>query len=303
MTRELQPHLRSVVTTATAVIGLPLSGEHAEYLAREITPAVKALIAEAVAAAEENAPIPLGLAPAAWEAVVGERARIEVETTEYAGCVSRISADVDHDAPAALLAARLRGTQWDVTATDVVSPTYLGVTVRPGSVDAWRWWLRRLTIASSAVTVRGADAHVVGEHDGVSVELRGEGVGALLANSSGLQRSWDTELDSPAGTVATKARRQPDVIAVEILDAHTVELMLAPASLTEWRWWLTQLCIDPASVTRKGTAVVATGSRDGATVRVRAELAADGQDAAVGSARQNQPSYGAAAAGVGGGAG
>ncbi|MFR0354113.1 hypothetical protein [Streptomyces sediminimaris] len=81
----------------------------------------------------------------------------------------------------------------------------------------------------------------------------------------------DVDLDSPAGTVAQKARRQPDVTAVVIRDAHTLAVTVDPQSIDAWRWWLHQFRISPEKVKVHGTAAEAVGSKDGATVFLRGE--------------------------------
>lgn len=93
----------------------------------------------------------------------------------------------------------------------------------------------------------------------------------------------DVDYDSPAGTVAAKLRRQPDVTALEISDAHTVAVTVDPQSLDAWRWWLHQVQISPGAVAFQGLAATATGAKDGVTVHLHgdgvAELYAD-RDAA-----------------------
>ncbi|WP_406157683.1 hypothetical protein [Streptomyces canus] len=81
----------------------------------------------------------------------------------------------------------------------------------------------------------------------------------------------DVDLDSPAGTVAFKCRRQPDVTAIEIRDAHTIAVTVDPQSLDAWRWWLHQFHIAPDTVVLEQTAATATGSKDGATVHLRGD--------------------------------
>lgn len=89
----------------------------------------------------------------------------------------------------------------------------------------------------------------------------------------------DVDLDSPAGTVASKCRRQPDVTAIEIRDAHTLEVTVDPQSLDAWRWWLHQFQIAPDTVALKGTfgtaagssCATATGTKDGVIVHLRGE--------------------------------
>ncbi|WP_328439315.1 hypothetical protein OHA71_23550 [Streptomyces sp. NBC_00444] len=93
----------------------------------------------------------------------------------------------------------------------------------------------------------------------------------------------DVDLDSPAGTLAGKCRRQPDVTAIEIRDAHTIEVTVDPQSLDAWRWWLHQFAIDPGKVVLDGATATAAGTKDDATVHLRGtgvpELYAD-RDAA-----------------------
>ncbi|MGQ5606215.1 hypothetical protein [Streptomyces sp. EKS3.2] len=170
MSQDLQHQLHSRLELATQMLDLPLTGEHLERLAGELTPAIKAILAEQAAALTDNAPVTY--------AVAAPRLA-DVAVSEYAGCTSRIGPDVDHESPAALLAARFR-RQPDVVATDVPSATYVGLTVRPNSVHAWRWWLDKLNVAAEAVTVRGNSAYATGVVDGVVVELQGDEVPMLL---------------------------------------------------------------------------------------------------------------------------
>jgi hypothetical protein len=81
----------------------------------------------------------------------------------------------------------------------------------------------------------------------------------------------DVDLDSPAGTVAFKCRRQPDVTALEIRDAHTVAVTVDPQSLDAWRWWLHQFQIAPATVVLEKTAATAIGIKDGVTVHLQGD--------------------------------
>jgi len=78
----------------------------------------------------------------------------------------------------------------------------------------------------------------------------------------------DVDLDSPAGTLAAKCRRQPDVTALELSDAHTIGVTVDPQSLDAWRWWLVQLGVDPSAVVMSGTVATATGRKDGVTVHL-----------------------------------
>ncbi|MCX4993796.1 hypothetical protein [Streptomyces longwoodensis] len=258
------PHrLHAALHTATAMLDLSLDNRQLEALALELTPMVRALCAESAAAAAEDAPVRYAVAHQ-------DDGPTDVEVTEYAGRVSRIGADVDADSPAATLAAHFREHQHDVVVTDVPTATYLGLTVRPQSLTSWEWWLEHCGVAADAVTVQGTDAYAVGVVGDVAVQLCGVGVGLMLAEADG-RPGLDLVLDSPAGTVAAKARRQPDVTAVEIRDAHTVGLTVYPRSLMEWQWWLKELAVSPGSVSFEGTAAVATGSKDGATVHLRGD--------------------------------
>ncbi|MEU5908907.1 MULTISPECIES: hypothetical protein [Actinomycetes] len=179
MSRALQHQLHSILQTATATLDLPLERGHLEGLAVEVTPAIRALLATTPAAAEEDAPVRCALtAEAQLEEAVG------VRITEYAGCISRIGVDVDEDSPAAVLAAELRGRQPDVIATSVPDGKYLALTVRPQSLDAWRWWLDKLGIAAEAVTQQGNTAHAVGVVGDVAVEVCGDGVPELQVDAS-----------------------------------------------------------------------------------------------------------------------
>ncbi|MGW4300375.1 hypothetical protein ACWEHT_11420 [Streptomyces sp. NPDC004646] len=161
--RHLPIALQSALTTATAALDLPLDHRQIEALALDLTGPVRALIAEATGAG------------------TGETAG-EVETTEYAGCTVTVGLDVDLDSPAAQLAHRLRTSQHDVTATEVTDPAALGITVRPQSLACWRWWLGRLGIDPSTLTTSGSSVSGTGRHQDVTVHLRGEDVGELLAD-------------------------------------------------------------------------------------------------------------------------
>ncbi|MFJ2717466.1 hypothetical protein [Streptomyces sp. NPDC087437] len=184
MSRALQHQLHTRIKTAATMLDLPLNAQHIEGLAVELTPAIRALLAETQATAEEDAPVRCALTT---ESQLGEAAGVRI--TEYAGCVSRIGVDVDEDSPAAVLAAELRGRQPDVIATDVPDAKYLGLTVRPQSLDAWRWWLDKLGIAAEVVTQKGDAAHAVGVVGEVAVEVCGAGVPALQAEKSAVRWS------------------------------------------------------------------------------------------------------------------
>lgn len=184
MSRTLQHRLHTQLRTAVAVLDLPLTEQHIEGLAVEMTAPVKAMFAEALAAANEQAPLAVAVTVPVLS--VGPHPDVDeavgMETSEYAGCVSRISLDVDLDSPAAVLAQRLRERQPDVTATDVPTNSYIGLTVRPQSLHAWAWWLNELGISADSVTVQGDAAYAVGEKNGVAVQLRGDGVPDLLTD-------------------------------------------------------------------------------------------------------------------------
>ncbi|MEU9661872.1 hypothetical protein [Streptomyces chartreusis] len=264
MSQDLRPKLHSAVTLAATLLSLPLSDAQCDALALELTGPVRALLAEALAVQAADVPVRCAVIGPGIDEQTG------VETTQYAGCLSRICVDVDHDSPAATLAADLR-RHHDVVITDVPTPTYLGLTVRPRTVHAWQYWLKQFGIADDVVTLEGSDAHGVGEKDGVAVRLCGEGMAVLLSPDTHTRSGLDVDLDSPAGTVAGKARRQIDVTAIEIRDAHTVTLTVAATSMVEWQWWLTQLSAANSPVTFEGTTALVTGSKDGATVHLRGE--------------------------------
>lgn len=177
MSRDLQHKLRSRLELATQILDLSISGEDLDRLAVELTPAVKALIAEATDAHDTTVPIRY--------AVIGETLdeQAGVHTTTYAGCTARIGTEVDFDSPAALLATELRASQPDVIATDVPSPTYLGLTVRPQSPFAWRWWLDKLSVAEGAVTMQDNAAYATGTVGDVVVYLQGLEVPMLLIDA------------------------------------------------------------------------------------------------------------------------
>lgn len=180
MSRDLQLKLHSRIELATQVLDLPLTADHVERLALELTPAVKALLAEQADA--HDATVPVRYAVVGPDTAVVEGEADGIATTEYAGCTVRIGTDIDLACPAALLADQLRMRQPDVTATDIPAATYLGLTVRPQSLHSWRWWLDKLHVAADAVTYRGDTAYAVGVVGDVAVEVRGEGIPALLAD-------------------------------------------------------------------------------------------------------------------------
>ncbi|CUW29650.1 hypothetical protein [Streptomyces reticuli] len=257
--------LQGALELAVTLLALPLDAQQTRALALELSGPVRALLAEALATATDDAPVHYALAPVA---VVDERAG--VATTEYAGCTTRIATDVDHDSPAATLAAQLR-RHHDVRVTDIPSGTYLGLTIRPRTATAWQWWLEKCAIPAESVTVQGSYAYAMGEVDGVAVHLCGEDTAVFVDDDVRARRGLDVDLDTPAGTVAAKVRRQSDVTGIEIRDAHTVIVTVGATSPVEWQWWLTQLSVPARSVTVEGTTALATGSKDGATVHLRGE--------------------------------
>lgn len=165
------PHkLHSALELAATLLDLPLTATHLESLALELTGPVRALIAEALAAVGDDAPVRYAVASG------------EFEESEFAGCLRRVGLDVDLDSPAATLAERLRSTQHDVVSTEVPDGTTLGITVRPQSLACWHWWLGTLGVTPNSVTVDGQAAVGTGSCKGVIVHLRGEGVPELLTD-------------------------------------------------------------------------------------------------------------------------
>lgn len=165
MSRHLQLRLHTILQTATATLDLPLDTQHVERLALELTPAVKALLAEADATVAELEPVPY-------------------EVTELDGCTTRTGLDVDLDSPAARLGLQLRHSQHDVIAIDVPDASTLGLTVRPQSLDCWRWWVTRMGVPSDSLTTEGNTSVGTGTCEGVTIQLRGQGVSELLADRS-----------------------------------------------------------------------------------------------------------------------
>ncbi|MEU1496107.1 hypothetical protein [Streptomyces sp. NPDC005732] len=176
MSRALQQQLHARIATAAALLDLPLTQDHLERLAAELTPGIKALLAERDATIAELEPAPYSLTATAVDD--GERI-----SREYAGCTLRIHPDVAEDCPAALLGLELQATQSDVLVLDVASATDLTVTVRPRSPEAWTWWRRRFAGVDRRPS-QACCATLVGSYGEVRVELRGEGVPELLAQHS-----------------------------------------------------------------------------------------------------------------------
>ncbi|MCM8548957.1 hypothetical protein [Streptomyces sp. STCH 565 A] len=153
-----------------------MQGEDLERLAVELAPAVKALIAEATDAHAETVPV-------RYAVVATQDEQAGVHTTTFAS-TARIGMDVDPTSPAALLAAELRAHQADVRATDVPSPTYLGLTIRPQSLHAWRWWIDKLGIHPDAVTLQDTAAYATGTLGDVVIAVQADEVPALLVDEA-----------------------------------------------------------------------------------------------------------------------
>lgn len=165
------PHkVHSALELAATMLDLPLTARHLETLAFELTGPVRALIAEALANAGDDSPVRL--------AVTGPK----VAVSEYAGCTTTVGLDVDLDSPAAALADRLRASQHDVTATEVSGPATLGLTVRPQSLTCWSWWVHRLNLSVEDIRTDGDSVTATGSYRGVAINLRGDGVPALLTD-------------------------------------------------------------------------------------------------------------------------
>ncbi len=172
MSRHLQHLLHARLDTAATVLDLPLTKQHLEHLAVELTPAIKALLAETDAQLAELAPVEFALTEAAGPA--------DRHVTEYNGCRSAIHPEVEEDCPAALLALELRGAQPDVVDTDVSTRTHLTLTVRPQSLGSWIWWLNKTSVAFDSLLRHGTTLTGSGHYGDVTVHLRGENVGTLL---------------------------------------------------------------------------------------------------------------------------
>ncbi|MBD9703426.1 hypothetical protein IHE56_15310 [Streptomyces sp. ID01-12c] len=170
MSRALQHELHSRLETVTALRDLPLTRQHIEDLSVDLTPIVKALLAEADADRSDVVPVEYALTDQAGPA--------DRTISEYDGCTVSIHPEVEEDSPAALLALELRGTQPDVTATDVPTPTHLTLTVRPQSLHGWRWWCRK--VFAGSMLRHGSVVTGNGHYGEVTVHLRGENAGELL---------------------------------------------------------------------------------------------------------------------------
>jgi hypothetical protein len=170
VSRALQHQLHSRIETIIDVRDLPLTAQHIEDLAVDLTPVVKALLAEADADLADVVPVEYALTDQAGPT--------DRTVTEYDGCTSSIHPEVEEDAPAALLALELRGTQPDVIATDVPTPTHLTLTVQPQSLHGWTWWRRKLAVG--AILRHGPVVSGTGHYGEITVQLRGPHVGDLL---------------------------------------------------------------------------------------------------------------------------
>jgi hypothetical protein len=183
VSRDLQHRLHTQLRTAVAFLDLPLGALDIEALAVEMTAPVKAMLAEALATADEQAPLAVSVpGPEAWSgSTPGIDEAVGVATTEYAGCIARIQVDVDLDSPAAVLAQWMR-RQPEVVATDVPTTDYVGVILHPQSLTQWAWWLQKLSVTPDQVTVQGEAAYATGHRDGVTVQVEGDGVPDLLTD-------------------------------------------------------------------------------------------------------------------------
>lgn len=173
--RRVPKQLRLSIELAAKLLSLPLTALQLEALALELTGPVRALIAEALADVGDDSPVRYAVAESAG-------ASAEFEVTEYAGCTSAVGLEVDLDSPAAVLAHKLRSTQYDVVSTEVPDAHTMGITVRPGSIDCWRWWMQRLGVDPQAVATDGSCVTGTGQYKGVTVHLRGQDVPELLTD-------------------------------------------------------------------------------------------------------------------------
>ena len=178
MSRDLQHALHGSLTTAAAVLDLPLTRQHLEDLAVELTPTVKGLLAEDRAELADVVPVEYALTEQAGP--------VDRHITVYEGCTSTIHPEVEEDSPAALLALELRGTH-DVTATDVPTRTHLTLTVRPLSLLGWQWWLDKMSVAPSTTLRHGHLVTGTGHFGEITVHLRGENIGDLLDDQAAAQ--------------------------------------------------------------------------------------------------------------------
>ncbi|OQQ16091.1 hypothetical protein B0675_02050 [Streptomyces sp. M41(2017)] len=175
MSRGLQQQLLARLDSAAAALDLPLTREHLERLAVELTPDVAAMLGKNGATVSRFTVATNALAE---DSDGGER-----HVREFAGCTLSIRSDVAEDAPAALLGLELQRQQRDVLALDVPTATSLVVTVRPRSPQAWGWWLDKFE-ATTCSPEQPCGTTTTGHYGDIAVELRGEGVPDLLATKS-----------------------------------------------------------------------------------------------------------------------
>ena len=194
MSRDLQHQLHTRIELAAQINDLPLTADHIESLAVDLTPAVKAMLAEQSDTHDATAPVRYAVTGPAVDEAAG------VTTTEYAGCTVRIGTDIDIESPAALLADQLRMRQPDVIATDIPTPTYLGLTVRPQSLHAWRWWIDKLGIATDGITFQDDSAYGMGIVSDVAVAVRADGVPTLLVDRGAAKLEGLLAEIGPAGS-------------------------------------------------------------------------------------------------------
>ncbi|MER7971121.1 hypothetical protein ABTX35_19350 [Streptomyces sp. NPDC096080] len=176
--RHVPHRLHSALQMATGLLDLPLTGPQLEALALELMGPVRALIAEAVDQADGDSPVRYAVAPASGSVE-------DYEVSEYAGCTTRVALDADMDSPAGTAAFKCRRQPdcKDVAIHDAHTAT---VTVEPGSMDSWRWWLVQFGIDPTTVTADGAVSVATGTHSGATVRLRGIGI-QVLASATRLQ--------------------------------------------------------------------------------------------------------------------
>jgi hypothetical protein len=182
--QHVQHKLHAALEMATALLDLPLTWAQRETLTIELTGPVRALIAEALAQAGDDAPVRYAVTEST-PATADEDTRFEV--SEFAGCTTRISLDVDLDSPAGTVAGMVR-RQPETTAIEIRDAHTVAVTISPRSLDAWRWWLTQLQIRPDMVALQDTVAEAIGTKDGATVHLRGEGVPAMY--DAGREAAW-----------------------------------------------------------------------------------------------------------------
>jgi len=92
--------------------------------------------------------------------------------------------DTPEDSPAALLALKMRTSQPDVLATEVINERTLRLTIKPQSLDSWNWWQARFNIDVSSGALRGSVMTATGRHHDVTVHFAAQGVPALTASAA-----------------------------------------------------------------------------------------------------------------------